>query len=109
MDKTVDNVQKLNTCKKNVLQMGSDKMIPRHVYDELFTIKFPDRSEWKSWFQPEKKGGLISYQMVPRQETALEPGCIAIDKGGKLALALDGTQRHSRQKYMILRHAQLRI
>jgi hypothetical protein len=31
--------------KEPILQMGSDKMIPRHVYDELFTIKFPDRGD----------------------------------------------------------------
>jgi hypothetical protein len=38
-----------------------------------------------------QKGGLISYQMVPRQEKALKPRCIAMDQGGNLALALDGT------------------
>jgi hypothetical protein len=31
--------------KELILQMGSDKMIPRHVYDKPFTITFPDRSE----------------------------------------------------------------
>jgi hypothetical protein len=39
-----------------ILQMGSNKMIPRHVYDELFIIIFPDKSEWKWWFQPDRKG-----------------------------------------------------
>jgi hypothetical protein len=37
--------------------MGSDKMIPRHVYDELFIIKFPARSKWKRGFQPNRKAG----------------------------------------------------
>jgi hypothetical protein len=30
---------------KPVLQMGTDKMIPRHVYGKALTIRFPDRSE----------------------------------------------------------------
>jgi hypothetical protein len=41
--------------------MGSDKMIPRYVYDKLFTIRFPDRSERKKRFQLDRKGGLIWY------------------------------------------------
>jgi hypothetical protein len=36
--------------KEPILQMGSDKMILRHVYDKPFTIRFPDRSEWKMGF-----------------------------------------------------------
>jgi hypothetical protein len=39
-----------------ILQTGSDKMIPRHVYDKPFTIRFPDRSEWKKGFEPDRKG-----------------------------------------------------
>jgi hypothetical protein len=42
--------------------MGSDKMIPRHVDEKPFTIRFPDRSEWNRGFQPDKKGGLIWYR-----------------------------------------------
>jgi hypothetical protein len=45
--------------KEPILQMGCDKMIPRHVYDKPFTIRFPDRSEGKEGFQPNRKGGLI--------------------------------------------------
>jgi ribonuclease HI len=44
-----------------ILQMGSDKMIPRHVYDKSVTIRFPDGSEWKEGFQRDRKGGLIWY------------------------------------------------
>jgi hypothetical protein len=39
--------------------MGSDKMIPKHVYEEPFTIRFSERSEWKRGFQPDRNGGLI--------------------------------------------------
>jgi hypothetical protein len=44
-----------------ILHVGSDKIIPRHLYDKTFTIKFPVRSEWKKGFQPDRKGGLIWY------------------------------------------------
>jgi hypothetical protein len=41
--------------------MGSDKMIPRHVYDKPFTIRLPDRNEWKERFQPDRKEALNWY------------------------------------------------
>jgi hypothetical protein len=43
------------------LQMGNDRMIPRHVSNRAFTVTFPDRSEWKDGFQPDRKEGLIWY------------------------------------------------
>jgi hypothetical protein len=39
-----------------ILQMGSDKMTLRHVYENP-TIRFPDRCEWNKGFQPDKKMG----------------------------------------------------
>jgi hypothetical protein len=47
--------------------MGSDEIIPRHVYDKPFTIRFPDRSEWKEGFQPDRRRGYSGTQMVPRE------------------------------------------
>jgi hypothetical protein len=47
--------------KETILQMVSDIMIPRHVYDKPFRIRFPDRNEWKEGFQPDRKGRLIWY------------------------------------------------
>jgi hypothetical protein len=44
-----------------ILQMGTDKMVPRNVHEKSFTIRLPDRSEWKKDFEPDKKGGLIWY------------------------------------------------
>jgi hypothetical protein len=44
-----------------IIQMGTDKMILRHVCDKPFMIRFSDRSEWKEGFQPNRKGGLIWY------------------------------------------------
>jgi hypothetical protein len=34
--------------KEPIIQMWTDKIIPRHVYDKPFTIRSPDRSEWKT-------------------------------------------------------------
>jgi hypothetical protein len=48
--------------KEPILQIGSDKIISRHVYNKLFTIRFPDRSEWKNVFQPERNWWLIRYR-----------------------------------------------
>jgi hypothetical protein len=36
--------------------MGTDKMVPRYVYDKPFTIRFPDRSEWKKGFNQIENG-----------------------------------------------------
>jgi hypothetical protein len=47
--------------KEPILQIGSDKMIPKHVYDKPFKIRFPDRSDWKEGFQPDRTEGLIWY------------------------------------------------
>lgn len=41
--------------------MGTDRMIPRHVCDKPFIVRFHDRSEWIDTFQPDEKGGLILY------------------------------------------------
>jgi hypothetical protein len=41
---------------KPILQMGSDEMLPRHVYDKPFTIRIPDRCEWKKGSQPDRGG-----------------------------------------------------
>jgi hypothetical protein len=50
--------------KEPILQMESDKMISRYVYDKPFMIRFPDGSEW--------------YTDAPRQIKALELGCVAM-------------------------------
>jgi hypothetical protein len=81
--------------------MGSDKMIPRHVYDKPFTIRFPDRSEWKMGFQPDGGGGGSGTQIAPRQIKALELGCIAMVPGKNLVSALVSKQRYSRLVYAI--------
>jgi hypothetical protein len=61
--------------------MGSEKMIPMNVYDKPFTVRLPERSEWKEGFEPDRKRGLIWFTMVPRQIKALELGCAAMEQG----------------------------
>jgi hypothetical protein len=39
-----------------ILQMMTDKMVPRNMYEKSFTIRLPDRSEWKRGFEPDKRG-----------------------------------------------------
>jgi ribonuclease HI len=41
--------------------MGTNKMLPRHVFHKPFTVRFLDRSEWERGSIPIKKGRLISY------------------------------------------------
>jgi hypothetical protein len=67
--------------KEPILQMGFDKMIPRRVYDKPFMMRFPDKSEWKEGFQPERKWGLIWYTDGSKTK-ALKLGCTAMEQGG---------------------------
>jgi hypothetical protein len=52
-----------------ILQLGTDKMVPRNVYEKSFTIRLPDRSEWKKGFEPDKKGGTnLVYRWFQNQQ-----------------------------------------
>jgi hypothetical protein len=44
-----------------ILQMGSDRMLPRYAYHKPFTVKFPDKCEWQNGFNPDNKAGLVWY------------------------------------------------
>jgi hypothetical protein len=92
-----------------ILQMGTDGMMPRHVCDKPFTVRFPDRSEWKGRFQPIRKGGLIWYTEGPRPIRVLGLGCMVMAIGRSLASAVANTPQYSRQKCMPLRLRQSRI
>jgi hypothetical protein len=48
-------------------------------------------------------------KIVPRQTKALELGYIVMEQGENLVSALVSASQYSRQKYMPLRHVQLRI
>jgi hypothetical protein len=60
--------------------MGPDEMIPRHVYDKPITVRFPDSSELKERFQPDRKRGLIWYADGSRQEKHWGWGVLLWDK-----------------------------
>jgi hypothetical protein len=68
--------------KEPILQMGTDKIIPRHVYDKAFTVRFPDRREWKDGFHPDRKGGLI---WCTDGSKALELVCMVMAQGENVA------------------------
>jgi hypothetical protein len=61
--------------------MGSDKMLPRHIYEKSITVRFPDRSEWRKGLGPTEKGDLSGIQMVPRPTKARELVCTATAPG----------------------------
>jgi hypothetical protein len=88
--------------KEPILQMETDKMILRHVYDKPFTIRFPDRSKWKEGFQPNRNGGLI--RLTEGSNT---------NKGTRARVNCHGTRRKLSfsfgQKCMPLQHVQSRI
>jgi hypothetical protein len=49
-------------------------MLPRHVYEKSFTVRFPDRSEWREGFRPDRKGGLIWYTNGSKTNKGTEAG-----------------------------------
>jgi ribonuclease HI len=65
-------------------------MIPRHVYDKLFKIRFPERGEWKKGFQPDRKEGLIWYTDGSKTGKKKDPGggFIAMGQGEKFSFSL---------------------
>jgi hypothetical protein len=74
---------------ESILQMGSDKMILRHVYDKPFTIRFPDGSQWKEGFQPDRKGGLIWYTDGSKTNKGTGAGVYCHGTGRKLGFSLE--------------------
>jgi hypothetical protein len=71
-----------------VLQMGSDKMMPRHVYEKLFMIRFPDVSKWNKGFQCDKKGELIWYTDGSKTEKDTGAGMYCHETRKKLGFSL---------------------
>jgi hypothetical protein len=50
-----------NMERESILRTETDKMIPRCAYDRSFTVRFPDRCEWKDGHRTDRKGGLNWY------------------------------------------------
>jgi hypothetical protein len=88
-----------------ILQMGSDRMLPIHVYEKFFAVRFPDRSEWREGFRPDRKGGLIWYTDGSKTNKGTGAGVYCNGTRRKLiSFGLGRTQQCFRQKYMPLRH-----
>jgi hypothetical protein len=74
--------------KESILQMGSNKMLPRYVCGKPFTIRFPERSEWKKGVQPDSKWGLISYTDGSKTRKGTGAGVYCHGKRRKLSFSL---------------------
>jgi hypothetical protein len=74
--------------KELILQMGFDKMIPRHVYDKPFTIRLPERSEWKEGFEPDRMGGLIWFTDSSKTNKGTGAGVCCYGTRRKLSFSL---------------------
>jgi hypothetical protein len=46
---------------KPILQMGCDRMLPRHAFHKPFTVKFLDKCDWQNGFNPDNKWSLVCY------------------------------------------------
>jgi hypothetical protein len=57
-----------------ILEMGSDRIIPRNAYHKPFTVKFPDKCKWQNVFNPDNKGGLVWYMDVSKTNTGTGAG-----------------------------------
>jgi hypothetical protein len=63
-------------------------MIPRHVYDKHFMVRFPDRSEWKDGLQANRKGGPIWYTNGSKPNKGTGAGVYGYGTRQKLSFSL---------------------
>jgi hypothetical protein len=77
-----------DTKKEPILQMGSDEMILRDVYDKPFTIRLPERSEWKGGFEPDRKGVLIWFTDGSKTKALTGAGVYCCGTRWKLSFSL---------------------
>jgi hypothetical protein len=68
--------------------MGSDRMQPRHVYEKSFTVRFPDRSEWREGFKSDRKRGLILYTDGSKTDKGTGTGVYCNGTSWKLSFGL---------------------
>jgi hypothetical protein len=63
-------------------------MILRHVYDKPFTIRCPERSDWKEGFQPDRQGRLIWHTVSPKTNKGTGAGVYCHGTRQKLSFSL---------------------
>jgi hypothetical protein len=61
-----------------ILQVGTDKMIPRYEFHKQFTVNLPDRGKWDRSMVPLRKGDSSGIWLGPRQMKALELRCMVM-------------------------------
>jgi hypothetical protein len=86
--------------------MGTDKMILRHVHDKPFTVRHPDRSEWKDGFQPDGKGGPISHTDVSETNEVTEAGIYGYAAKQKLSFSIGQYTSLFQTEVYAIKHAQ---
>jgi hypothetical protein len=91
-----------------ILQMETGRMMPRQVYHELLTIRFPNRGEWKYGFKPDRKK-FIWYTDGSKANKGTGEGVYGSGQSASSDSALCNTSQFSRRKSVPIRHEQLRI
>jgi ribonuclease HI len=74
--------------KEPIIQMGSEKIFLKYVYEKPFTVRFLDRSEWEDGFQPDRKCGLIWYTDGSKTNKSTRAGVHCYGTGWKLRYGL---------------------
>jgi hypothetical protein len=76
-----------NMTKELILQMGTDKTIPRHVFHKPSQLGFLIEVNWKVILHLLRKEGSSGTQMGPRQMKVLELVCAAMAPSKSLVSA----------------------
>jgi hypothetical protein len=71
-----------------ILQMGTDRMIPRHAFHKSFMVRLPNRSEWDSGIVPLGKRGLIRYTDGSKTNKGTGAGVYGHDMGQRFSFSL---------------------
>jgi ribonuclease HI len=77
-----------NKKKEPVLPMGAHKIIPKYDYGKSFTVRFPDRFEWKHGLKNDREGELIWYTDGSKTSKGTRAGVYAYGTRRKLSVSL---------------------
>jgi hypothetical protein len=71
-----------------ILQMGTNRRIPRHVCEKPFMVRFHDRSEWNDGLQCNRKGVLMWYTDIYKTNKGTVAGGYGYGTRQKLSFSL---------------------
>jgi hypothetical protein len=75
-------------------------MLLRYIYHKTFTVKFPEKCEWQSGFNPNNRVGLVWYTDGYKTNKGIGTG--VLEKGAQLH-SWAPPPPNSRLKYALLR------